>query len=160
MAAQIISSEKNECTITRLWWTAPETPGPAQAAGGTANISAAASGRLHKGPVFNQARQRYRILGRPEVEELATELTRITARAKGGNNLPTKAMGDLTLKEVESIFKITQVTPRNRKAGDFFDILPFDTTTLGNKEAFPEFMRYLSRAMRYQRICQESGCTA
>ncbi|KAJ5804345.1 uncharacterized protein N7518_000648 [Penicillium psychrosexuale] len=83
-------------------------------------------------------------LGRSEVDEMKTELNDITTRARRDNNLPTKAMGDLTLQEVESIFKLTQVTQKNLKAGDSWDILPFDTAALNNQDVFPEFMRYLS----------------
>lgn len=79
-------------------------------------------------------------LGRSEVDEMKTELNDITTRARRDNNLPTK---DLTLQEVESIFKLTQVTQKNLKAGDSWDILPFDTAALNNQDVFPEFMRYL-----------------
>ena len=57
-------------------------------------------------------------LGKTEVDAMKDDLEDVKRRAQGDKDLPTKAMRDLTLKEVETVFRITQVTPGNAKTGD------------------------------------------
>lgn len=82
-------------------------------------------------------------LGKTEVDGMKDDLEEVKKRAQGDKSLPTKAMRDLTLKEVETVFRITQVTPRNAKIGDSWGLLPFDTINLANPQAFPDFMAFL-----------------
>jgi hypothetical protein len=64
-------------------------------------------------------------LRKTEVDGMKDDLEEVKKRAQGDKSLPTKAMRDLTLKEVETVFRITQVTRGNAKIGDSWGLLPF-----------------------------------
>lgn len=52
-------------------------------------------------------------------------------------------MTDLTLNEVESIFHLKKVTPKNEQPGDKWDLEPYNPDTLPHPEDYSEFFAFL-----------------
>lgn len=78
-----------------------------------------------------------------KIQEMKQILEQIKAEATGDRNLLPVAMGDLTLKEVENIFSLNQLTPKNERQGDKWDLVPYDSTELQRPDHFEKFHYFL-----------------
>jgi hypothetical protein len=60
-------------------------------------------------------------VSKAEVDEIKETFEEVKKAAARDSKLPGVAISDLTLKEVESIFRIKKLTPKNEQPGDKWD---------------------------------------
>lgn len=83
-------------------------------------------------------------LSKAEIDRLKDDFEELESKAGKNKNPPTKAISELTLKEVESLFKIRQVKPRDPPE-DHWELIPFQFTT-STEQAFMELLGILSES--------------
>ena len=93
-------------------------------------------------------------MSKAEINEMKETLEQAKKAAACDRKLPGVAMSDLTLEEVETIFCLKKLTPKNEQPGDKWDLEPYDTTKLPYPEDFPEFFNFLGECP----LLLETGC--
>ncbi|KAJ5791067.1 uncharacterized protein N7518_008078 [Penicillium psychrosexuale] len=63
--------------------------------------------------------------------------------------IPSKALGDLNLEEVESIFEIQPLSSENEELGDEWDLRPILREEFQIPAAFDEFYGFLMKSFEY-----------
>ncbi|KAI2715108.1 hypothetical protein CBS147332_4762 [Penicillium roqueforti] len=63
--------------------------------------------------------------------------------------IPSKALGDLNLEEVESIFEIQPLRSENEELGDEWDLRPILREEFQTPAAFDEFYDFLMKSFEY-----------
>ncbi|KAJ5796224.1 uncharacterized protein N7518_004764 [Penicillium psychrosexuale] len=92
-----------------------------------------------------------------EIDEMRETLEQAKKAAARDQKLPGVAVGDLTLEEVETIFGLKKLTPRNEQPGDMWDLEPYDIHGLRDPEDFHEFSTFLERALEYLEIAHDGS---
>ncbi|KAJ5310797.1 uncharacterized protein N7443_003258 [Penicillium atrosanguineum] len=83
-----------------------------------------------------------------EIQEMKQTLEQIEAEATGDRNLLAVAMGDLTLEDVENIFGLKKLTPKNEQKGDKWNLVPFNPKDVPDSEDFEAFYDLLCQALQ------------
>jgi hypothetical protein len=94
-------------------------------------------------------------VSKAEVDEIKETFEEVKKAAARDRKLPGVAISDLTLKEVESIFRIKKLTPKNEQPGDRWDLEPYDDSMRDQySDDFSEFFIFLSKCP----LLLETGC--
>lgn len=73
------------------------------------------------------------------IDHMEETLEELAKKASNKEDPASKAMGKLTLEEVQTIFKLTKLTPQNEQLGDKWNMKPILERHLQSPQAFPKF---------------------
>ncbi|PKX92379.1 uncharacterized protein P174DRAFT_451725 [Aspergillus novofumigatus IBT 16806] len=96
-----------------------------------------------------------------EVDEIKETFEQVKKVAARDRKLPGVAISDLTLEEVESIFYIKKLTPKNKQPGDKWDLEPYNNViNVQYPDDFLEFFIFLNKALDYLKLAHEGSTKA
>ncbi|KAJ5781604.1 uncharacterized protein N7518_010087 [Penicillium psychrosexuale] len=82
-------------------------------------------------------------VGKSDMEQLKAKFDDLKLQAE--QKLPSKALGDWNLEEVESIFEIQPLSSENEEPGDEWDLRPILREEFQIPATFDEFYDFLSK---------------
>ncbi|KAJ5197557.1 hypothetical protein N7449_008036 [Penicillium cf. viridicatum] len=101
-------------------------------------------------------------VSKAEIDEMRETLEQAKKAAARDQKLPGVAVSDLTLEEVETLFGLKKLTPKNEQPGDKWNLEPYSTDTRGLRDAedFLEFFTFLERSLEYLEIAHDGSTKA